>query len=129
MSRKSLDSEFLIPLSPNDYQVLVCLAQRPLHGGGIIAYAKELSLDCINLSTGTIYPALRRLNRLQYIYQCNDVPSTSLSPFRIYALTQYGWLVLEQETSRLRQATVIAQSAINHREEQYRSWSDTVAML
>ena len=46
-----------------DTLLLAALEGGPRHGYGVIAYLREYSGGRLDLPTGTIYPALRRLER------------------------------------------------------------------
>jgi DNA-binding MarR family transcriptional regulator len=113
MNRK-FDPDSFLPLSPLEYQILVCLADRPGHGQSI---------------ESTLYKALHRLEAARFISCIETRPGPSPHDARIYALTHTGWLILEQETSRLRQATAIAGTALAKRQRQEQTWAEAVQAL
>lgn len=50
-----------------DGMLLAVLEERPLHGYGIIEALYRQSGGALDLPTGTVYPALRRLERARWI--------------------------------------------------------------
>lgn len=50
-----------------DGLLLAVLEQGPLHGYGIIEALQQRSGGALELPTGTVYPALRRLERARWI--------------------------------------------------------------
>ncbi|HSI93539.1 MAG TPA: helix-turn-helix transcriptional regulator [Jiangellaceae bacterium] len=50
-----------------DSLILSVVEDRPLHGYAIIEALRERSGGDLDLPTGTVYPALRRLERLGYL--------------------------------------------------------------
>lgn len=125
-----LEPEYHIPVSATDYQILLALAGRPLHGLGVMRQCLYESEGVISLSSGTAYPALRRLAKCRYVRRTEQIPGHGSNHLKsIYELTPTGWLILEQETARLRQATAIATTLITRRGRQAQAWSDTIATL
>jgi DNA-binding PadR family transcriptional regulator len=110
---RKLDPEYLIPISPYDYQVLTALADRPMYGFGLIEQCRSDSEGIIDMPRGTIYPVLKRLEKFGYITVArHEAGQGSAYPRRIFALTATGRLVFEQETGRLRRAVFLAQTRI-----------------
>jgi PadR family transcriptional regulator, regulatory protein PadR len=106
---RKLDPEYLIPLSPINYQIMVALAGRPLYAFALIEECEHDSEHVMDIPAGTMYPALKTLEKLRYI-RCvrEETGAGSPHPRRIFALTPIGRLVLEQETARLRQTVHLA---------------------
>ncbi|WP_116951301.1 PadR family transcriptional regulator [Jiangella endophytica] len=50
-----------------DALILAVVRDRPLHGYGVSEALSERSDGAVDLPTGTLYPALRRLERLGYL--------------------------------------------------------------
>src|SRR2546430_5171288 len=78
-----------------DALVLAVLEREPLHGYGVIEALQARSGGALDVPTGTVYPALHRLERAGLI------PSTWTSAGgrrrRTYALTRPGRHALERE--------------------------------
>ena len=107
---RQLDPEYLIPLSPLAYQILLALAGRPLYGFAIMEECQADSEQVINMRPSTLYPALKRLEQFRYIELLReDPPQGSGHSRRVFGLTHIGRLVLEQETDRLSHAVHLAE--------------------
>jgi len=86
--------------------ILLSLAEQPRHGYSILKDVAEISEGRVQLSTGTLYGALRRLLEDGWIvrYGAED----NLRGRQDYRLTNRGRKVLQQEIVRLKQLTRIA---------------------
>ncbi|WP_433254746.1 PadR family transcriptional regulator [Streptosporangium sp. CA-135522] len=78
-----------------DALVLAVLEQGPLHGYAIITTLKARSGGSLDLPTGTIYPALRRLERAEYV--SSDWSTVAGRKRRTYELTPAGRRALASE--------------------------------
>ena len=78
--------------------LLAALAEGPRHGYSIIEALRERSAGQVDLQTGTVYPALRRLERTGLIRGAWSAVSGRRR--RTYTLTAAGRHVLEQRRSR-----------------------------
>jgi PadR family transcriptional regulator PadR len=87
---RKLDSDYLIPLSPLDYQVLTALIERPLYGLALIEQCAADSEGVIEPGRGTMYPALKRLEQYHYIAQAGQHPGGGSKPRQLYAITSLG---------------------------------------
>jgi DNA-binding PadR family transcriptional regulator len=84
-----------------DALLLAVLEDRPLHGYAIIEALQARSSGTLNPPTGTIYPALRRLERAGYV---NSVWSTvNGRERRTYRLTPSGQRALADERADWRE--------------------------
>jgi DNA-binding PadR family transcriptional regulator len=103
-----------LPLTETTFLILVCLAPGPGHGYAIMKEVQALSRDRIQLSTGTLYGALKRLLARGWIERVDEAPETATPlhrptpeprrpgrPRKVYALTDLGRRVLEAELARL----------------------------
>jgi DNA-binding PadR family transcriptional regulator len=83
--------------------VLLALADENRHGYGIIKEVRRRTDGEMELETGTLYTALKRLKDEGLIdVASTDAPASEKhSRRRIYELTQLGALVLEAESRRL----------------------------
>jgi transcriptional regulator len=92
-----------------DLLLLKILALEPMHGWAIGQRLKQVSGDDLQVSDGSLYPALHKLEQPGLIAATWKGPSWAGAKF--YALTRTGRRHLEQETengsaSRLRSAHV-----------------------
>lgn len=91
-----------LPLTPLTYQVLLAMADGPLHGYGVIKEVSERTDGEMRLEAGTLYAAIKRLRDEGLI----DVAPTPRgggvdSRRRYYRLTPFGRQVLRRESERL----------------------------
>jgi DNA-binding PadR family transcriptional regulator len=88
-----------------DSLIMSVVEGRPLHGYAIIEALRERSGGEVDLPTGTVYPALRRLERLGYLD--SQWSTVSGRKRRMYRLTAAGVAALASdraawlETSKL----------------------------
>ncbi|MFC4587995.1 PadR family transcriptional regulator [Sphaerisporangium corydalis] len=78
-----------------DALVLAVLEPGPLHGYAIISTLRTRSGDTLDLPTGTIYPALRRLEHAEYV--SSDWSIVGGRKRRTYELTAAGRRALASE--------------------------------
>ncbi len=95
--------EDLLPLTHLTYHVLLVLAGTQLYGYGIIKEIFEQTGGAMNLETGTLYAAIKRLRDEGLI---DVAPAPSGRPHedsrrRYYQLTPLGKRVLSAESDRL----------------------------
>ena len=94
------------PLTEPVLLILLSLAEQPRHGYSILKDVSLISDDRVNLSTGTLYGALRRLLDDGWIEKYKDADTSRGK--QSYCLTQGGRRVLQREVSRMKQLTKIA---------------------
>ena len=90
-----------IPLAPQDFQVLLLLSDRPLHGYGIVKASKDESGKA-SLELGSLYRIVSRLTKQGLI---EDVPveqANSKRKRRYYQTTTLGRKVVRAEALRLK---------------------------
>jgi len=110
MSRKNLNSEESAPLSHITYQILLALADQDLHGYGIIKEVAERANGAIELETGTLYAAIKRLREDKILGLSPRKPEPGEDARRrYYCLTKHGLTVLRNETLRLQELIGVAQ--------------------
>lgn len=91
-----------LPLSETSFFILLSLAVSPKHGYAIIKEVSALSKERVNLATGTLYTALRRMLRAGLIERTDmDQPNGDNRNRKFYRLTPHGRNTLRAETSRL----------------------------
>ncbi|HEY6737046.1 MAG TPA: helix-turn-helix transcriptional regulator [Candidatus Saccharimonadia bacterium] len=56
----------------------------------------------MELGKGTVYPALRKLERYQLIHCREELRGPSAHPTRVFEIAPAGWVVLAAETSKWR---------------------------
>ncbi|MFF0740189.1 PadR family transcriptional regulator [Streptomyces sp. NPDC004111] len=86
-----------------DGLLLAVLEQGPLHGYAIITAVQQRSGGALELRTGTIYPALQRLERLGLLASTWDAVGERRR--RCYELTGAGRQSLAQERSAWQEFT------------------------
>ena len=93
----------LLPLSPQQFQILLSLTDGHRHGYGIIRDVAARTDGVLRLGTGTLYTALARLETLELVEQTTprSRPADDDERRRYYRLTPRGRAVLQAETARL----------------------------
>ncbi len=84
--------------SPAALQILLALAEKDLHGYGIIQAVGVQSEGQVRIGSGTLYDNLKRFMDQGLV--C-DLPSTSEDEKRLYRLTASGEAALSAEIARL----------------------------
>lgn len=97
----SRDPRAFLPLTPLAFHVLLALANRPLHGYGIILDVDESTDGLIRLRTGTLYVLLQRLVEERLIELAERPAKDADARRRYYKLTSLGRAVLQAEARRL----------------------------
>ena len=84
-------------------QILLALAEGPLHGYGIKQSVEERTRGAVQLGSGTLYEAVHRLLEQGWIGEVDapDEPPSGGPPRRFYALTREGRDALGEELRRL----------------------------
>lgn len=107
-------AESNLPMSESTFLILLSLAPGPKHGYAIMKDVAALSGDRVQLSTGTLYGALKRLLADEWIQRAEvDPPPGSAAGKtgrrrRDYVLTDLGRGLLEAEVARLRSLVAAA---------------------
>jgi PadR family transcriptional regulator PadR len=86
-----------------DALLLSVLEREPLHGYAIIEALQERSGGALSVPTGTVYPALRRLERTGYL--TSEWITVGGRKRRTYRLTDAGARQLQGERSAWREFT------------------------
>lgn len=95
----------LLPLSPQQFHILLSLAGQDRHGYGIILDVASRTGDELRMGTGTLYTAIGRLVTLGLI----EDSGLDDGRRRHYHLTRLGRSVLEAEAARLEALVRLAQ--------------------
>ena len=79
-----------------DLLLLKILALEPLHGWAISQRLKQISGDVLQVSDGSLYPALHKLEREKWI-KAEWRPTENNRRAKFYSLTKLGLAQLEKE--------------------------------
>ena len=92
-----------LPLTPQQFHILLALTGAHRHGYGIIRDIAERTGDALRIGTGTLYTALARLEALALVDESDRrAPAHEDDDRRrYYRLTPLGRAVLKAETERL----------------------------
>jgi DNA-binding PadR family transcriptional regulator len=95
-----------LPLTPQQFHILLALSDRDRHGYGIILDVAERTEGSLRLGTGTLYTAVGRLSDLGLIAEADAPPARAQAPQeddrrKYYRLLPLGRAVLRAETARL----------------------------
>jgi DNA-binding PadR family transcriptional regulator len=101
-----------LPLTTLTYHILLALADFDRHGYSIIKEVEERTGQSMQIETGALYHAIRRMRNEGLI---EPAPATERSPAedsrrRTYRLTEWGRAALAAESARLRQLVDIAEA-------------------
>ena len=94
------DPSAFLPLSPQQFEILLALADQDLHGYGIILDVSARTSGRIRLGTGPLYTAIARLAANGLIRE-TDRRDEQDARRRYYTLTKLGRATLAAETARL----------------------------
>ena len=99
-----------LPLSPAVFQILLSLAHDELHGYAIIQDVLRRSRGEIQLGTGTLYTAIKRLTAGGMIEESEARPQADVddSRRRYYRITASGRQVVQAEALRIERAAEMA---------------------
>lgn len=92
-----VDTKRFLPLSAQQFHVLLALSDRERHGYGIILDVFDRTGGALRLGTGTLYTAVARLADLGLIADADRRDERR----RYYRLSALGRAVLRAETARL----------------------------
>jgi DNA-binding PadR family transcriptional regulator len=91
------DARSFLPLSPQQFHILLALTDQDRHGYGVILDISERTSGQLRLGTGTLYTAIARLADLGLVADSGREHDRR----RYYRLTPLGRQVLSAETARL----------------------------
>ena len=98
------------PLSEPTLFILLSLSGEPRHGYAIMKDVEVMSRGRVNLSTGTLYGALRRLLEDGWIQRADGTSASETGRVRkVYTLTHRGRRILNAEVARLQMLVTTAQ--------------------
>jgi DNA-binding PadR family transcriptional regulator len=98
-----VDARAYLPLSPQQFHILLALIDGQRHGYAIIRDVETRTDGAVRLGTGTLYTALARLEALALVDEPARRPPARDDDERrkYYRLTALGRAVIEAETERL----------------------------
>jgi DNA-binding PadR family transcriptional regulator len=91
------DPRQYLPLTPQQFHILLALTDRECHGYGIILDIADRTAGHVRLGTGTLYTAVARLLALGLVADSDRRDERR----RYYRLTTLGRAVVRAETARL----------------------------
>jgi DNA-binding PadR family transcriptional regulator len=100
LERDDDDPRRFLPLSSQQFEILLALSDRDLHGYGIITDVSERTGGALRLGTGALYTAIGRLVTLGLIRETARRDEADARR-RYYTLTRVGHRALAAETARL----------------------------
>jgi DNA-binding PadR family transcriptional regulator len=101
-------------MSRQTFQILLSLAEGPLHGYAIIQDVAERTQGEVRLTASTLYDALARLVDEGSIQETKRPPGVTDHDDRrrYYALTSNGRKAAREETRRLEQTLAVARERL-----------------
>ncbi len=103
-----------LPLSEAVFFILLSLLPGPKHGYAIMKDVQRLSDSRVNLSTGTLYGALKRLLDAGWVQRVVGEVENSRER-KSYELTQLGKGILKAETARMQHLVSITRKHSSER--------------
>jgi DNA-binding PadR family transcriptional regulator len=99
-------------LSPAMFHVLLALADGEKHGYAILKEVKRRTGGKVQLSAGTLYGIIKRLNGEDWIVESNDRPAAGLDDERrrYYRLTELGRRIAVAEARRMEELLAMARN-------------------
>ena len=101
-----------LPQGTLDLLVLQVLALEPLHGYAIAQRLKQISRDVVQVTQGTLYPALHRLENRGFL-SADWKSSDTGRDAKFYKLTRKGRAHLESETASWQRLTGAVAAILN----------------
>ncbi|HEV3142047.1 MAG TPA: helix-turn-helix transcriptional regulator [Vicinamibacterales bacterium] len=95
------DARQHLPLSPQQFHILLALADGDRHGYGILLEISDRTAGAMRLGTGTLYTALAGLVDDRFIAEAAAPRREKSERRKYYRLTPLGRRVLTAETARL----------------------------
>ncbi|HSY58761.1 MAG TPA: PadR family transcriptional regulator [Terriglobales bacterium] len=111
-SRDGDENEKQEPLTPALFHVLLALADGEKHGYAILKEVARRTGGRVQLSAGTLYGIIKRLNAEDWIVESNKRPVAGLDDERrrYYRLTELGRRVAVSEARRLEELLAMARN-------------------
>jgi DNA-binding PadR family transcriptional regulator len=107
-----MDVQSFLPLTEPTFFILLVLAPGPQHGYAIMKETAVLSDGRVQLSTSTLYGAIKRLLEQGWIERSESASGVENGRERkAYQLTDLGRRILKSETVRLQSLVAAAQQS------------------
>lgn len=97
-----------LPLTETSLFILLSLVPQPLHGYAIMKEVEGMSNGRIQLSTGTLYGAIKRMLEQGWIERYDETVVDGRSR-KAYRLTDIGQRILQAEMARMQSLLTVAQ--------------------
>src|SRR5271169_1642695 len=109
---RNKDVESFLPMTPALFHVLLALADGEKHGYAILKEVARRTGGKVQLSAGTLYGIIKRLNAEDWIVESNKPPVAGLDDERrrYYRLTELGRRVAVSEARRLEELLAMARN-------------------
>jgi len=109
-----MDVQANLPLTETTFFIMLSLASEPKHGYAIMKEVETLSRGNVQLRTGTLYGAIKRLLGGGWIERVGeeDKGKDQSRGRKSYQLTNLGRRVLEAEMMRLDSLVAVAHEAL-----------------
>ena len=89
-------------MAPAVFQILIALADQPLHGYGIMLDVAERSAGKVKMSPGTLYGSIKQMLEAGLIEETKSPPAAADDERRrYYRLTRDGREAARQEMARM----------------------------
>ena len=88
-------------MAPAVFHILIALADRPLHGYGIMLDIAERSDGKVKLSPGTLYGSIKQMLEDGWIEEVRGCATADDERRRYYRLTREGREAARQEMARM----------------------------
>ena len=96
-----MEPEHNLPLGEATFFILLSLLPQPKHGYSIMKAVAQHSNGRLQLSTGTLYGALKRMLEQAWIERFEAAGDSNGRIRKTYRLTELGRRVLDAETARM----------------------------
>jgi DNA-binding PadR family transcriptional regulator len=105
-------AESLLPLHPNDFQILFSLLDEPRHGYGIVKEMERASGGRVRIDPANLYRSIRRMIGSELVEEAEapEVSGPEAERRRYYRITDFGMSVLRLEAKRLDDLAAAARS-------------------
>ena len=96
-----------LPLTSTEFHILLVLADKPLHGYGIMQTIEKQTDAVVILGPGNLYTTIKRLLEREWIEETTPPADADDTRRKYYELTSFGKRIVRAEANRL-------SSLINH---------------
>lgn len=107
------DPDEFLPLTPATFYILLSLAEGEKHGYAVLRDVARRTDGHVALNVGTLYAALKRLEREGLVLESDERPDPALDDERrrYYAISAFGREVVSAEARRMQSAVDMARAA------------------